>query len=263
MHAPDQVESAGEVAAMFADDVPALQKLLRKKYDACLPPAHMPCFARVPSTGEEIHGLIGGIETTLFSSAPLAAFEVDNPTFASHLQTLILPGSRRSTLVSGGGARDLGMDDGFLDAIREKVELIAECLPLRLIPTDSLLELISRTRSQELGQQCQVQNAATPVSRAPRTPSPVLYAMLTECDVLNRLLETVHESLRQLDMALLRNSPLGGSKTHAKACAEDLIAGQVPAEWSSSSFPSTKSLATWMRNISESRLPQVHESFLA
>ena len=32
MHAPEEVDRAGEVASMFANDMPSLQDLLKKKY---------------------------------------------------------------------------------------------------------------------------------------------------------------------------------------------------------------------------------------
>ena len=257
---------------MFADDIPGLQKLLRKKYDACLPPAQMPCFARVPSTGEEIQGLIDGIEAAFFPSAAPDALQVDARAFGCHLRFLISPVWRRDRddllaasrgpllLDSEGpsaGPRRLDMEEGFLDAIREQVEAITKCLPLRLIPTDCLFERMQLSRSRELGDDTRLDLKAAPLPQARHAENPLLHAVLLECQVLNHLLETVHESLRQIDMALLRNSPLGGSKAHARTCADSLIAGRVPVGWTSSSFPTTKPLAAWLCDISESRLPQV------
>lgn len=257
---------------MFADDIPGLQKLLRKKYDACLPPAQMPCFARVPSTGEEIQGLIDGIEAAFFPSPAPDALQVDAQAIGSHLRSMISPVCRRSrddllaasrgrllldSEGSSAGPRRLDMEEGFLDAIREQVEAISKCLPLRLIPTDCLLERMQLSRSRELGEDTRLDLMAAPLSQARHAESPLLHAVMIECQVLNHLLETVHESLRQIDMALLRNSPLGGSKAHARTCAESLIAGRVPAGWTSSSFPTTKPLAAWLCDISENRLPQV------
>jgi len=260
VHAPDQMESAGQVAAMFADDVPALQKLLMKKYEACLAPAQMPCFTRVPSTGEEVQGLIDAIESSLFSDSPLDLVDVDARVFGSNLQLLNAPtGLRHLIDFQPGGNGGAGwtqspdVGGGFLDAMREKIEMIALFLPLRPIPLDCLSEMIDQMRGLTRGQGLDV--AAGSVE--PDNPGPVLHAILAECKVLNLLLETVHGSLRQMDMALLRNSPLGGSKAQARECAKSLISGKVPAEWISCSFPTTKSLAVWLQDLSENRLPQV------
>lgn len=61
VYAPDQVASAGEVAAMFSDDFDALQSLLSKKYGACLSlsPGTLTCGT---SMQQEVDMLIDEVE---------------------------------------------------------------------------------------------------------------------------------------------------------------------------------------------------------
>eukprot|EP00001_Collodictyon_triciliatum_P109379 19206_6 len=57
-------------------------------------------------------------------------------------------------------------------------------------------------------------------------------------------------------MSLLRNSLVGGTKQRALACARCLVAGEIPKEWTKCSYPTTKPLAAWLRDLVDVRLPQ-------
>lgn len=151
-----------------------------------------------------------------------------------------------TTHIPGADASEFG--EGMLDLIREKTEAIARALPLRHIPLDFLLLALRNQEGREQRVDLDV---------------PLLYAVLTECSVLNKLMDTVHATIEQVDMALQRNSLLGGNVHQARASAKCIVAGQVPVQWSKDSYPTTKPLAQWLRDLTKVRLPQVHGRILS
>lgn len=283
--APDQVDSAGEVAGMFCDDLEALQHLLKKRYGAGLGAGTSQSFQRAESTcvdedDEDVEILIQHIEQTL-CNPPAASHPASShawshasdhtASFQEHLCHLTRSAAAVPTLEAsadaaalkaggsgGGGGKNV---EGFLDMVREKTEEIARLLPLRLIPLDSLLRSI-QTSGAAVDGKGQVQHEQEDEQDDEQDDHDqqdvaLVHAVLAECRVLNRLLQTVHESLRQVDMVLLRNSAVEGSKARANACAQCLIAGQVPQAWIACSYPASKPLAAWLRDLADLRLPQV------
>jgi len=242
IHSPDMVEEAHEAAHMFGDDEKSLQDMLIKKYGVGLPSTQLEGggFERVESSsGAEVDLLIHDIESTLVSHEGVAE---DGSCFKHHLDTLVT--ERLSHLgLASGGSRETYVS-GQLDEIRDKTEAIERCLPARLIPLQSLEALAARQYQQ--GNACLDDTFGMAL----------VHVILNECMVLNRCCTAVHQSVRRIDMALLRTSVLGGDKAHALACAQCLLVGRVPEEWTQCAYPSTKTLAGWLRDLADVRLPQ-------
>jgi hypothetical protein len=260
VHDPDQVESAGEIASMFGGDLSGLQEVLYKKYGAKLGSSQMPSTENVQTSGGEVQSLIDTIEATVLTAGTDNAIDDAFHLHLSSLGTIVIAdvsitfskqasgamddeigaSDTVTTHVSGADASEFG--EGMLDLIREKTEAIARALPLRHIPLDFLLLALRNQEGREQRVDLDV---------------PLLYAVLTECSVLNKLMDTVHATIEQVDMALQRNSLLGGNVHHARASAKCIVAGQVPLQWSKDSYPTTKPLAHWLRDLTQVRLPQV------
>lgn len=263
VHDPDQAQSAGEIASMFGGDLSGLQEVLYKKYGAKLSSSQMSSTDLVQTSGGEVQSLIDTIEATVLGAGTDNAIDDAFQLHLSSLGTIVIadvsitlskPASSTTddeigasdtvtTHIPGADASEF--EEGMLDLIREKTEAIARALPLRHIPLDFLLLAL---RNEE-GREQRVDSKALDV--------PLLHAVLTECSVLNTLMDTVHATIEQVDMALQRNSLLGGNVHQARASARCLVAGQVPLQWIKDSYPTTKPLAQWLRELTKVRLPQV------
>ena len=203
--------------------------------------------------------LIDSIETTLVSALPQHEMSWDETykargSLEHYVRQLSSPTLLNSALPvyvdSNGQQMDLaweGAPDAMLDRVRDKIEDIARTLPRRLIPLDSI---------------CTSLQSGSGETEEPMFDITLLHAVLLECQTLNRTIETVHASLRRIDMALLRNSILGGNKSLALSVAQSLIAGKVPIEWTGHSYPTPKPLASWLKDLADTRLTQVTLSCL-
>ena len=197
----------------------------------------------------EVHTLLDLVQTGLMFKTHLPDSHEQLFCLEQHLRSLNDHG-KAIRRVYNEAASTYGDSFLDLDLVQDKVADITRCLPLKLIPLGRLIGASTDcTTTRLLGKS----SSQTP----PLTmlDGPLLHAVLTECKLLNALLETVHSSLRQIDMSLLRHSVLG-DKAKALSCVRSLIARQVPAEWIASSFPTAKPLAAWLRDIAERRLPQ-------
>ena len=274
VHDPDQAESAEEIASMFQKDLSSLQEVLYKKYGARLGFSQTSTSDLAQGSENEVQSLIDTIEATVLT---VGADNTIGDSFQLHLfslGTFVMPDACGTHSAPAGrtanveielssavdapdfdptaipGACEFG--EGMMDTIREKTEAIARALPLQQIPLEVLLRAIRDQATHDSDHE--FDPGACDVS--------LLYAVLTECNVLNKLMDTVHATLDQIDMALQRNSLLGGNKQQAFALAECLVAGQVPWQWSKDSYPTTKSLAHWLRDLADIRIPQVCCTFL-
>lgn len=230
---------------MFADDEKSLQAMLIKKYGVGLSSTQDDAFRRCESSGKGLNMLIQRIHTTLVSADEIVD---DGRSCEKHLDTLVTnytPGTHcnLSAAAKGGGGGRGSFVSGQLDEIRNKTEAILRRLP-PTIPLQALQALA--VHSNTSSNQQHILDVA------------LVHVVLNECRVLNRVLEECSMSMRRIDMALLRTSVLGGDKAHAVACAQCLLAGQVPKEWIKCSYPSTNPLAAWLRDLTDVRVPQVN-----
>ena len=236
---------------MFADGEKSLQAMLIKKYGVGLPSTpddafrtRDDAFRRWESSGEGLDMLIQRIHTTLVSRDEMV--DDGGRSCQKHLDTLVTHHTPRLDLSAaakgGGGGRGVFVS-GQLDEIRNKTEGILRRLP-PTIPLQALEALAVHSNTS-----CKRQHVLDVA---------LVHVVLNECRVLNRVLEECSMSMRRIDMALLRTSVLGGDKAHAVACAQCLLAGQVPQEWIKCSYPSTKPLAAWLRDLTDVRVPQVN-----
>lgn len=274
VHDPDQAESAGEIASMFESDLSSLQEVLHKKYGARLGFSQASSTDFAQSSGNEVQSLIDTIEATVLAVGPENTIGDSFQLHLSSLGTMVMSDACSTPSKPAGGTADVLLElspavdaphavptafpgalefgEGMLDVIREKTEAIARALPWQQIPLDALLYAIRNEGKHD--HDLEVDSEAVDVS--------LLHAVLTECNVLNKLMDTVHATLDQIDMALQRNSLLGGNKHQALALAKGLVAGQVPWQWSKDSYPTTKPLAHWLRELADIRIPQVCVTFL-
>jgi len=133
--------------------------------------------------------------------------------------------------------RDSGGDGGGGDTVQEKVQAFMQKVNDDYSLDSNKLnveEIISRIQDDSRG--------------------PYQNSFLQECEVMNFLIKTIVESLRDVDLAFKGELTM---TENMETLMNAIFFNSIPATWAKYAFPSTRGLGSWLDNLKH-RLDQLN-----